>query len=193
MIAEGIPREFRKQAVVLMRVAAPLREDHIRLDEALQLLEKILYLSPTVGQKTVAILLQYDLFFASCGEHLCGLCGFLAAGASGTENDPVKLQSRENLLEMQQRTTTTNLNIIRMRAQTEQLNRVAAPLGQLQSDQATSPAACLPFFHKHHGGEPEASISSSNCLSRNVSMHCQKPSYRFDHTLFSAINLWNGS
>src|SRR5580704_3617321 len=176
MIPESIPRKLREQAVVLMRIATPLCEYQVWLDATFQFLEEILYLSPTVGQKTIAKLLQYDLFFTTCGEHLRGLCCFRAARASGAENNPVKLQPRESPLEMQQRTTTTNFNIIGMRAQTEQLNGIAVPLGQLQSNQATSPAACLPFFHKHHGGEPEASISSSNCLSRNVSMHCQKPS-----------------
>ena len=66
----------------------------------------------------------------------------------------MKLQPRKNLLEMQHRAATANFNIVGMGAQTEQLDGVIASLGEMQTNQATSPAAGWPFFHRYHGGAP---------------------------------------
>ena len=54
MVAERVPRQLADEAVILVQVVPRVREDQIRLDRALQLLEALLDLAADVREEAVA-------------------------------------------------------------------------------------------------------------------------------------------
>src|SRR5271155_4922981 len=119
VVSKRVGGQFGDQAMILMSVAVPVRENQIRRDLALYLFEIIFYLGAAVGQKTVAKVSENDHLLGTGSEEFRTFCGLLAAKSCGAENHPVKSHLREGALEIEQRAAATNFNIVAMRAKAE--------------------------------------------------------------------------
>src|ERR1700730_5462185 len=96
------------------------------------------------------------------------------SNSNGAEYHPVEHAVRILCCQTKNRAATTDLNVVGMGTQAQDVQRTRAIGLEVKPDQAPTPADGWPFFHKHQGAFPVASSSSRICLSRKVSMHCQK-------------------
>ena len=79
MVSKCIGGEFGDQAMILMRIAVPVRENQIGLNLSFYLLEIIFHLGTAVRQKAVAKVFESDGFLTAGSEELRGFCGLLAS------------------------------------------------------------------------------------------------------------------
>jgi hypothetical protein len=119
VVSKCVGGEFGDQAMILVGIALPVRENQIGLDLTLYLFEIILHLAAAVGQKTVAKVFESDRLLATGSEELRSFCGFLAAKSCGTENHPVEPHLRERALEIEQRAAASNFDIVAVGAKAE--------------------------------------------------------------------------
>jgi hypothetical protein len=141
VIAKGVPGKFAEQAMVLMSIALPMREDQIGIDLRLHAFEIFFDLLRAAGKKAVAIVLKDDLLIATRSKQLGGLGSFLTARAGSGENDPVQPELREKLLEMQKSPAATDFDIVRMSPKTQNREWTGVLVGKSELDHATIPAA----------------------------------------------------
>ena len=117
VVSKRVPSELGNQAMILVGVTIPMRENQIWVHLALHLFEIFFCLAAAVRQKAIAKILENDLLLAAGRKKLRGLCGLLTARPCGTENHPVELQIREGVLEMEQGAAAADLNIVGMRSE----------------------------------------------------------------------------
>src|SRR5579863_6887044 len=102
MIAEGIPCEFREEAMILMRILSPVCEDERWVDFRLQLLKTPLHFAPVIRQETILKLLEHNLGFTIFREQVSRNAGFLGTRAYSAKDNPVDLELPDPLLELEQ-------------------------------------------------------------------------------------------
>ena len=93
MAPEGVPRQLARQAMVLVVVVARVREDDLRVDPALQVLEDVLNLAADVRQEAVSELVHLDVHVRGAGqERGRARTRLFGAIARRSEHDPVDLE-----------------------------------------------------------------------------------------------------
>src|SRR5208283_3201623 len=112
MIPKRIPRQFRYQAVVLMRVLAVVSEDEIGRN-SLQLLENRFHLGAYKGHESVSKgLEQWASQSGGADEELSRSSCLRCPDAIGTEYDPVKYAAGVLLGQPKDGATTANFDIV---------------------------------------------------------------------------------
>ena len=119
VVSKCVGSEFGDQAMILMGITVPVRENQIGLDLSFYLFEIILHLGAAVRQKTVTKVFESERLLAAGSEELCGFCSFLGSSTCRAENHPVEPHLREGALEIKQRAATANFDVVAMRAETE--------------------------------------------------------------------------
>src|SRR5689334_5264687 len=200
VVPEGVPGQLRDQAVVLMRILAVMGEDEIRRDLPLQLLEHRLDLAADVGQKAVRESLQEQKLQAfGTGKQRSGPARLLLPFSDSAEYHPVELAVGILPGQLENGPPAPDFNVVGMASEAQDLQRPPAGAVQAELDHAPAVMATTPsgdrpapFSQTFQGAEASAFSSSRRCLSLNVSMHCQKPSYFWASRAFLSISRWNG-
>src|ERR1700722_19350447 len=125
--------------MILMSVVAPMSENQIWRDSALQLFKTIFHCGSTVGQETVAEFFQQHLAFRSAGKKFSAFLRFARASARGREYDPAEFQFGITFLQLQQRSAAADFNVVGVRSQAKDLQR--SLFLKLQPHHAVTPLA----------------------------------------------------
>src|SRR5215469_2120744 len=152
VIPEGVPRQLRNQPVILMEIVAMVSEDEIGLKIALDRLHEFLDGPPLVREKTVAKASNYNARPSRCLEKQPrGLAGFSFSLRRGTENDPVELEIGIFPRQAKNRAAATDLNIVAVRAKTQNLANSSLCIAQAQIKHAgCRREPCGPFDRGGH-------------------------------------------
>src|SRR5579863_1575076 len=98
--------------MILMRIPAPMREDDVRIDPQLKLLEKILDVTAFVRQVAVSKFFQDHIAFAACRESIGSFLSFGATRTPRAKYHPANFGLRLTLHHVQDRGSTADLNIV---------------------------------------------------------------------------------
>jgi len=112
MIPKRIPRKTGDLPMILVCVTTPMSEDDIRLDLAFQIFEEFFDLLANTVEKTIAKFVKDDRGFATGGEELRGFRSLQFTCSRCTENDPMKSQEGEHLLEVEQSGAASDFDVI---------------------------------------------------------------------------------
>ena len=119
MIPPGIPGELGGQAMILMSIVQPVREDYVRFDFRFKILEKILRIGVLRWQVTVTEVCNQNL---ACGcapqQRIRTSTRLRSPRPLRTEDDPSYLDCGHARQPGQQSPTTANLNVVAMCADT---------------------------------------------------------------------------
>ena len=116
MVAPGIPGQIRYGAMVLVPVVPVVREDEVRQNNLFEFLEGFLDFCSFVGKEAVAKALDDNLLAVRVLQKEGRAVARLAfALASGTENDPEKLQVAPRGEHLQNGSPAADFNIVGMR------------------------------------------------------------------------------
>src|SRR5580658_9269518 len=134
-----------------MRVAVPVRENHVWIHLFSDVLEEILYLSPDIREETVSEALEGNIVLGIAGKKIRCLRGFAAPKPRSAENDPTKFQSRIGLLELQKRPAAADLDVVAMRAEAQDRQSLRIVLLEVEREHARATVTVrlspgLPFW-----------------------------------------------
>lgn len=120
MLPEQLAGKRADQAMVLMRVAAPMSEDQRRIEPAPHPGETILYRRALEGEIRIAKIEGLDIVLARIGEERLGGTPHLrAANVIAAEDDPLHLRPGHFRQQPQQRAATADFYVVGMGAQAE--------------------------------------------------------------------------
>ena len=174
MVAPGVPAELGDEAVVLVPVRERVREDQVRVELALEILEALLDPQALPRQEAVAERERVQpLGPVRAQEAERALPGLAQPRPVGAEHGPVDLRARRPLEQPQQRPAAADLDVVAVRADAQHERPILSPQSQAELPHQ---AALRPCWSTRHGASPPASSSSSSCRSLKVSRQCQKPS-----------------
>src|SRR6185437_5887533 len=120
VIAEGVPGQFREQAVVLVAIVAGMGEHHIGSDPAPQALESLLEGVEGGRKVTIAEIEQFEIHFRGLPQkRACRRAALLGPGATGGKDGPYKAGARIALRPQSEGPTAADLNVIAVSADTQ--------------------------------------------------------------------------
>src|SRR5450432_558898 len=126
MVPEGLPGDLAQQCVVLMPVGAVMREHPVRIDGGSEVFEMRLHLLEMGGQVAVRQVVHADLAARRPrNESLRRPQGFAAALRVRSQHQPVHTQAWVVLLERQKGAATTNLDVVAVRADAQDIQALA--------------------------------------------------------------------
>src|SRR5260370_39583792 len=113
MTAKGVPSQFTDHPVILMQIVAAVRQNNVRYECFLQLLEFTFDLRLLRREKAVAVLTDHHFLFLRGRQEQARRprCLFLS-NRSRTEHPPLTFDFRMLAREAHNRSSTTNLNIV---------------------------------------------------------------------------------
>src|SRR3954451_22104966 len=164
-----------------MQVLAVVREDQVRRDLRLEVLEKVLDRAAVVWKEAVAELADDDVPAGGPVEERLGAAvNLLGARVPRAEHHPPHLDRRKRLDQMEDRSAATDLDVVGVATHGEDtVGRRRLAERQLQhghDDPSASRGTPFLSAHTSQGGCPVAASVSSLCLSFSVSIGSQKPS-----------------
>src|ERR1700683_168603 len=109
MVSICVPGQLGDEPVILVRVAAPVGENHVRIHFFSYVFKKVLHLSPDIREETISEALEGNVVLGIADKKLCCLRGFVPAKSRSAENDPMKFQSRIRLPELQKGAAAADL------------------------------------------------------------------------------------
>lgn len=135
MVPKRIPGQVGYQPVILMRVIVIVSEDEIRGDCLFQLLEDGLYFGAHKWHESVRERFQQRRFQTGRARKQRGRAARLRfPGTNGAEHDPVKHATGVLVHQAKDRAPTADFDIVRMAAQTQNLQSSSDPSVQIQRD-----------------------------------------------------------
>ena len=96
----------------------------------------------------------------------------------GGEHDPDDAQREAAGAELHHRTAAADLDVVGVGTDAQHVAQARSGVHEVERDHDRVSFASDARSQTRHGGTPPAIRSSSVCLSRNVSMHCQKHASR---------------
>jgi hypothetical protein len=130
VVAKGIPRQVRDQAVILMPIVSIVREDNVGIELVLEFLELFLDFMAQKRQEAIAIILDFYVAFTSLLEKGgSASSGFLSPHLIRAEDDPLDTHAIMPLEKLEQGSAAADLDVITMRPQTKNPERgISRPL-----------------------------------------------------------------
>src|SRR6267378_2846791 len=127
--------------MVLVKVVSVMRKYDIRRDFLLQPLKIYLYVHADVGEETGGELL-YDntLRFRLFEKGVRALARFFRSPFVRAEDDPVDARSLVLLEQLQDRSSTSDFDVVTMSTQAKDLDRLIGPLAKSQVKHGSTPA-----------------------------------------------------
>ena len=127
MVAEGVPRQLARYAVILMEIGPLVGEDQIWRQLALELLEEPLDLGTVIGEVPVAEVLEDHALARGVAEQRVGaLTRFGGASGLACQDDPADLRQRSLFDQLEDCPPAADLDVVRMGADREQPQGLAA-------------------------------------------------------------------
>ena len=120
VIPPGVPGQLADESMILMEIMPIVREDDVRVDESLQVLEDVLDLATEVREEAVSKSMD-DHVRPACRlqKDVPALPRLRLAHALRTQHDPRHLELRLCTCQRQQRGPTADLDVVRMRSDQE--------------------------------------------------------------------------
>ncbi len=157
---------------------AVLRSDAVNL-ELQQLAERVLERRALVREVAVAEAVQEQLVPAAAREQRVGARPrLIGARIVAAEHRPRHAQRGLRGEQREQRATAADLDVVGVGTDAQHVAQARSGVHEVERDHDRVSFASDGRSQTRHGGAPPATRSSSVCLSRNVSMHCQKHASR---------------
>src|SRR6266404_782302 len=135
VIAVGVPRQFRHEAMVLVQIVSVVREDDVRRYPPLQVLEELLDLAADVWKETVPEALHDDVLMLRVGEDtVAGGYRLAVALPTGTQHDPVDLGFVMGREQTQERPAAADLDVVAVGADTQESGGAVVLEGEVESE-----------------------------------------------------------
>ena len=150
VVTPRVPRELGHQAMVLVPVVAVVGEDQVGIHVGLELLEVVLDLGTHPGEVALPEALDADVLLARAGQEVLG--GVLRLGCPDVvraEHDPVETSGRELLGETQDGAAATDLDVVAVSPEAQDVERVILGLDQRQREHQV-----VPVRQSSQGGLP---------------------------------------
>src|SRR5437773_839324 len=133
VIPVRIPRQLGHQAMVLVEIVAIRREDDVRRRLDLQPFEELLDTLALIREEPIPEIGDDDFLPLRARQKLLGARdGFLVPPTAGRQNDPADARLLVLVQEPQDRPATADLDVVAVRAEAQQAQRVALVAGEGQ-------------------------------------------------------------